>query len=450
MTFVAVLWILFILCWRASAADQYPSAASVNDILELANNHYNDVPFINNKEYLGNLSSYAGSSIIKKPLIIIGPKDSGKSEGLALMSKAWKNIGHKILDINFKGSLTVNGNKIMPYVSHELLKLLSSVKFYSYQDLFEIVFTDCAMNVEESSLMTLVKWITTHHKSILSIITSLAAILVILKTRFLFLCSLILLLIILLYFLWFNPIPFIEYMRPINYTITNGDWQTLICYLNKLTEIKPDNRPILLIREFNKMDDSTLLSCLETLEKAKERHILFPIILETSDSKWDNTSAVKKSRLSFDLYYMSEMTYSEGLAEVVNRLKQFVKDYDIVYESIGGHIGSYHTLLTNKKLHNVSIVKALEKMKKFAYGHLRSCIRQSKNISSTITALEMLTLNQTAVTLKSVDNQNHTSIYNYLIDCNVLFRNEDDKLVPQNRLMRNAIIRVLEEEKVYS
>ena len=44
--------------------------------------------------------------------------------------------------------------------------------------------------------------------------------------------------------------------------------------------------------------------------------------------------------------HISEMSYSEGLAEVVDRLKLFVKkDYDIVYEIIGGHLGSYHVLL---------------------------------------------------------------------------------------------------------
>ena len=58
---------------------------------------------------------------------------------------------------------------------------------------------------------------------------------------------------------------------------------------------KTRNRPILLIREINNMDDGTLLSCLSALETAKENLILFPIIMETSDSKWDATAPVKKS-----------------------------------------------------------------------------------------------------------------------------------------------------------
>ena len=73
-----------------------------------------------------------------------------------------------------------------------------------------------------------------------------------------------------LYYFWCNPIALIDYMKPINHTIAGGDWQTLICYLNKLAKIKPLNRPILIIRELNGMDDETLFSCFSALEKVKQ------------------------------------------------------------------------------------------------------------------------------------------------------------------------------------
>lgn len=62
-------------------------------------------------------------------LIIVGPKDSGKSEGLALMSNAWRNMGYVVMDINFKGSQTGSGNEIMLYISYKLIKLFSSKNF---------------------------------------------------------------------------------------------------------------------------------------------------------------------------------------------------------------------------------------------------------------------------------------------------------------------------------
>ena len=166
-------------------------------------------------------------------------------------------MGHVILYINFKGTRTGSGQEIMPYISRKLMKLFSSIKFYSYRDLFEIVFTDCAMNVDESNFTILVKWIATHYDIILSIVTTVATtlltIITVLRRYVSFTCSLILILFTIflfaipLYFLWYNRIPLIEYMRPINHTITSGDWETLVCYLNKLAKLKPENRPILLI-----------------------------------------------------------------------------------------------------------------------------------------------------------------------------------------------------------
>lgn len=170
-----------------------------------------------------------------------------------------------------------------------------------------------------------------------------------------------------------------------------------------------------------------------------------------SDSKWDTTSAVKKSQSSFKRYYISDMSYNEGLIEVVDKLKLFVK-YDIVYENIGRHIGSYSYLLTNMQLQNDTMEKVLEEMNWFIYVHLCSCIRQSGNITSTFEALEML--NRTVVTLTGEHTYDYTidkiKIFNYLLDCNVLFRNKCDELAPQNQLMRNAIIKVLATRKFFA
>ena len=78
------------------------------------------------------------------------------------------------------------------------------------------------------------------------------------------------------------------------------------------------------------------------------------------------------------------MTYDEGLTEVVNRLKLFVKkDYDTVYKTIGGHIGSYHVLSRDMQT-NVSLEEALEEMRISTYAHLISCIIQSGNITDVI------------------------------------------------------------------
>ena len=435
----------------SKANDHYPPKATLEEILKFVDNK--SAPFISNKDYLTELQSYAGLEVIDQVLMIIGPKDIGKSEGLSLISKAWRNNGHLVLDIDFKGNKKGSGQSVMPYISYEFMKMLSSLKFRSYKDLFEIIFTDCAIKAEESSLKILVKWImVTHYNTIMTIITSTLTgsvpiyyIISKFKKYFLFRIYLVIpfaiLFAVILYFAWVNPVALIEYMNPIDLTITGGDWHTLVCYLNKLTLTKPENRPILVIRELNRMDDETLLECLSALEKVKQKKILFPVILETSDSKWDMVPAVKKSRSSFSLYYIAEMTYGEGLTEIVHRLKLFKeKDYDTIYKTIGGHLGSYYMLLSHTKKY--SLDHALEEMRRFTYVHLRSCIRQSGNITGTIVALKKM-LNQTTITLIAEDIQ--MTIYNYLLDCNVLFRDKHDRLTPQNQLMRDAIIKVLAE-----
>ena len=433
----------------SKANDHYPPKATLEEILKFVDNK--SVPFINNKNYLRELQSYAGLEVIDRVLIIIGPKDIGKSEGLSLISKAWRNNGHLVLDINFEGNKKASGQSMMPYISYEFMKMLSSLNFTSYKDLFEIIFTDCAIKAEESSLEILVKWMVNHYDIIILIPTSILAgplaiisyiISIFRKIRTCLAIVLIpfavLLFVLPLYFAWVNPVALIEYMKPINHTITGGDWQALVCYLNKLTLTKPENRPILVIRELNRMDNETLLECLSALEKVKQKKILFPVILETSDSKWDMVPAAKKSRSSFSLYYIAEMTYDEGLTEIVHRLKLFKeKDYDTIYKTIGGHLGSYYKLLSHTKKY--SLDHALEEMRRFTYVHLRSCIRQSGNITGTIVALEML--NRTTIILTAEE-----TIYSYLLDCNVLFRDKYDRLTPQNQLMRDAIIKVLAEK----
>ena len=117
---------------------------------------------------LGTKSEYIASvQCTLHAKLIIGPKDSGKSEGLKLIFKARKNTGHVVLDVDFKRSIMGSGWSIMPYVSSKFI-ILSSLKFESYKDLLEIIFTDCAIKAEESSLETLIKLVVTHYNTILA------------------------------------------------------------------------------------------------------------------------------------------------------------------------------------------------------------------------------------------------------------------------------------------
>ena len=53
--------------------------------------------------YLLTLTSYVGSSEIRQVMIVVGPKDSGKSAGILHLKPYWQKKGHVLIDLNLKG-----------------------------------------------------------------------------------------------------------------------------------------------------------------------------------------------------------------------------------------------------------------------------------------------------------------------------------------------------------
>lgn len=91
--------------------------------------------------------------------------------------------------------------------------------------------------------------------------------------------------------------------------------------LNFVAREKTNVRPILIIRELINLERNTLDECFRAMEKTKEGGILFPIILETSDTLWFEVPAVKRSQMSFKPYFMQEMICGEGKEEFVDKMK---------------------------------------------------------------------------------------------------------------------------------
>ena len=56
------------------------------------------------------------------------------------------------------------------------------------------------------------------------------------------------------------------------------------------------------------------------------------------------------------------------------------KDYDTIYDNIGGHLGSYNQLLELMNTSKIPLIEALEELETFTDIHLRSCIKQSGNL----------------------------------------------------------------------
>lgn len=94
---------------KAASSPDYSRVLNVTKIISL--NAINDIwqeekfPFINSEVYLNDLAMHVAVAV-KKPKVVkvvIGPKDVGKSTGIVMLKKYWRQQGHMIVDVNLKG-----------------------------------------------------------------------------------------------------------------------------------------------------------------------------------------------------------------------------------------------------------------------------------------------------------------------------------------------------------
>ena len=201
---------------------------------------------------------------------------------------------------------------------------------------------------------------------------------------------------------------------------------------NCITMEKPQNRTILIIRELTNFHSDTLQECLCAMEKAKGKEITLPIILETSESLWSEVLAVKISRLSFRPYYIQEMQYEEGIHYLVKSGLCTLEEYDMMYEKLGGHTGSYQELWHTIKLRNCTISNALVELERKAYGLLLSCIFLKPDLD-TASVLKILLTHNYSMHIKEIPPS-----VKHLIECNILYFNEKT-IQPQNKLLMYAM-----------
>jgi len=116
------------------------------------------IPHINSKHYLNALAMHVASEISLTVMIVVGPKNSGKSEGISQMKWMWNEIGHFVLDLNLKGKPQhVKGEDVMNTLSKELVEQLQVLDHDTYLHIHEYVASMCLKNL--SILTRLVKWI---------------------------------------------------------------------------------------------------------------------------------------------------------------------------------------------------------------------------------------------------------------------------------------------------
>ena len=416
---------------------------------------YNTLPLINNRDYISRLAHWTSLSVIKSAIVIVGPKSSGKSEALKQIKPYWKELGHVVLDIDLKGREgNVSSKDVMQDVAKELTEAFYDIHDYTAQRcVFDEIAYKCTAE-NKSWWSTLYNYRSTFYSYITSVYE--LAITVGVGTCTLvssfywllqhwkkaFLLSLMLLVSIFLAAYATNRYIIMEVViHPIQNGISSGDWYALSCCCNAISLCAPEHRPILIVRELTNFNSESLQAFLRSLERMKQGDIYYPVLVESSDFQWAHESPVLKSTDSFIMYHLQEMTYEEGLAEVVHKFKIWTEEeYEIIYDAIRGHLGSYRLLYDYNKVQNYSLNESIWHLKRRTYDQLLETIAKG---SENRTAIEdwMLSLKKNNFNLTTAEVPEKTLV---LFKRNILFR--DSKYVyAQNKLMEHAIDDYIED-----
>ena len=90
------------------------------------------------------------------------------------MMKSWSDKGHVIIDLNLKSIRVGNGLELMPIVSYQFIKVLSTLEFKSLDELFSIIdVADCATKSEESLITIYIRFVA-HYAIIFASIAAVA------------------------------------------------------------------------------------------------------------------------------------------------------------------------------------------------------------------------------------------------------------------------------------
>jgi len=441
---------------KSSEVSVWPSLAEVEEIGK-DNPPLQSLPYIANKKLLNNLIDGIRYSQCAK--VVVGPRDSGKTSGINLVTKAWKQSGHTVVTINLKGvSNKASWDEVMHKAARDIFTVISALDYSEYWCILREVKSNCGRSMTQwtgNAIWDIIQSLTSRGSIIALLGTTLPVVIRIIQaivpTKYLDYLKLPQRII---FYLSIGCAATFSIMMGFNFRylmyeliapgILHGKWDNLQCSLNAINNCEPERKPILVIQEISNFDDDAMKECFAAVEKMKEGIVHFPVILETSYFSWLGASSVYRSRLSFCPYYVEEVSYSEIAAEVVEAHKLWSEEeLKKIYNTIGGHVGSYSRLYMYQMFYNMNIDDSLAEMKRGAVAHVSNCLNKVNNVSDAILLFSDLKTAKYYLNVMIVTNSIST-----LTDCNVLFYNPFQMVVfPQNKLLEIAIAAVLEKRK---
>lgn len=339
------------------------------------------LPFLDSQNYLNTLSTYASLSKVNRALIVTGARGSGKSEGILKMIPAWRKVHHIVLDFDFDYIGTVE-TALAKQISDAFLDVNSTVfECYHASMISECgVHTTLHLKAGASSISIPFKrgdpkWILLLVGAI--IITTapfqsvwLAAVLAIHPILKWIVIGVVVILFFLLvaYFMWSWV-----WIDALEEFIVEHKLRGLICACSVISKCIPCKQPILIVRHYP-TDINSTMALFELLRKGIG---LFPIIVEAPDFRWKLTPSVIKSSESFINFHLEHMTFEEGKAQLVDKHSIWTMfEYEKVYDAVGGHMASLRLLFDYHKVLNMTLDKAIARMREDAYNKVVAALRE--------------------------------------------------------------------------
>ena len=437
---------------------RYPKQINVDQLYDRSDGFASNdtLPFINSRDYIIRLAQGASRCGIKSAIIVVGPKSSGKSEGFKQIIPVWKESGHYVIVINLKGwESNVSSQSVMRQVANKFSNFFLSLDYQAQKCVFNrLLYSECVTVPWWLSIITVDStWIhlllsspfiiyilhkITHLFSnvVREIFAAIGNVELWGKWTELALC--ITLPILLAYSInsyWYVILESV--VHPIRENIATSNWYALTCSCNALSECVPEYRPIVIVQEVTNLNSESLNAFLRSLEQMKEGGLSYPVFVESSDFQWAYELPVIKSSDSFVSYRLQEMTREEGLTEVVHKFKLWTKEeYELIYDAIRGHLGSYGLLYEYNKVQKLSLNESIWHLQRWAYDHVLETVVRARNRTAVTEWLLSLKGSNYNMTVVEVPKD-----IRMLFKWNVLFR-DSEYVYPQNRLLEHAIDKI--------
>ena len=244
----------------------------------------------------------------------------------------------------------------------------------------------------------------------------------------------VMILILLILYLILSQYVWIDALE--NFIFENG-LSALTCTCNVISKCIPNRRPILIIRHYV-WDNSTKW----LFQRLRDGIGTYPMIIEATDFRWELISAVIESKEYFIPYHLEDMTFEEGKMQLVDRYHIWsMAEYDKVYNTTGGHIGSLRLLFDYHKVLNMTLDEAISHMKERAYNQIVVALN---GLNRADELLRMLVNMGSFEMIKFMEDPELLPEVVTLSNMNIIFvKGAGGKVFPQNELMKWGILKIL-------